>query len=118
MPENQRNEIKRLIREELSFFLSPDRYVFQKHLQLLDGVNVQIAKGTGTKIGTETSQKIALHNATPVIRAAHIADVSIGSIAGGDTVSSSAISTELSEIATAVNAILVVLENKGFNAIS
>jgi len=61
------NRIKKLeaIIADLVF---SDRYVFQRNLQLLDGRNIQVAKGTGTKIGTEATQKLGFYGATPIIR--------------------------------------------------
>jgi len=60
---------------------------------------------TGLKIGSAAAQKVAFHNATPVVQAAHIADPS-----GGATVDS--------QSRAAINAILVVLENKGLTALA
>jgi len=96
-------EVKKIIREELSNLLASDRYTFQKLIQIFDGRNIQVGLTTGTKIGTATDQKISFHNATPVIQANHIADPT-----GGATTDA--------EARTAINAILVVLENKGFTA--
>jgi len=70
-------------------------------LNLLDGGNIATGTGTGLKIGTATGQKIGFHNATPVVQAAHIVDA-----------------TDAADVITRVNAILVVLENKGFTATS
>jgi len=61
-------EIRKIIREEISGLFASDRYTFQKHLQLFNGRDIQVGKGVGTKIGTETTQKIAFHNTTPVIQ--------------------------------------------------
>ena len=74
------------------------------HITIGDAKNIVVNTSTGTKIGTATGQKIAFHNATPVVQAAHIAD--IANDANGTA------------IATAVNAILTVLEDKGFTATS
>ena len=75
------------------------------HVTIADAKNIICNTSTGTKIGTATGQKIAFHNATPVVQAAHIANPTGGS-------------TTDSEARTAINAILVVLENKGFTATS
>lgn len=75
------------------------------HMTIADAKNIILNTTTGTIIGTATGQKVAFHNATPVVQAAHIADPS-----GGGTVDA--------EARTAINAILVVLENKGFTATS
>ena len=54
-----------------------DRYVFAKDVQIMDGRDIQLAKGRGTMIGTEASQKLGFYGATPVIQqpgAAYVAD--------------------------------------------
>lgn len=98
-------EIRAIIREELAKLTTAERWVFQQHLQLFDGKNIQVGKGTGSSFGTETSQKIAFHGATPVIQATHISDPSGGA-------------TQDAQARSAINDILVVLENKGFTATS
>lgn len=74
MPTEQEQRIREIIQEELATFVSKEKFIFQKHLQLFDGRNIQAGKGVGTKIGTETSQKIAFFNATPVIQQSTISD--------------------------------------------
>ncbi len=90
-------KVREIIREEMSGMLG---YVFSKHLQLLDGRNIVVGKTTGTKIGTEDTQKISFYGATPVIRASHIANPS-----GGITTDT--------EARTAINSILTAIENFG-----
>lgn len=80
-----------------------DRYVFQKNLQLMDGRNIQLARGTGTKIGTATDQKLAFYGETPVVQAASISNPSGGS-------------TQDSESRTAIISILTALRNIGIIA--
>lgn len=65
MPLNE-EQIKEIIRGELAFLLKSDRFTFEKLIQILDGRNIQLGKTTGTKIGTETAQKIGFFNTTPV----------------------------------------------------
>ena len=55
-------------------------------------------------IGNSASNFISFHGATPCIQASHIADI-------GNSADSTA-------IATAVNAIIVALKNKGWTALS
>ena len=43
-----------------------DRFTIQKIIQILDGRNLQLGTGTGTKIGTATTQKLAFYNSTPI----------------------------------------------------
>lgn len=60
------NTIRQIIKEELSHLFKSDRFTFEKTLQILDGRNIQLGKTTGTKIGTETIQKLAFFNSTPI----------------------------------------------------
>ena len=43
-------------------------------VSLIDTSNIQIGTGTGTKIGTSTTQKISFYNATPVVQPSAVAD--------------------------------------------
>jgi len=53
-------------------------------LTIADAGNVVLATGTGTKIGTATSQKLGFFNATPVIQQAGTGET-VGFTAGGGT---------------------------------
>lgn len=90
-------EVKQIVKNELSNILKLDRYVFDKHLQLLDKRNIQIGRTTGTKIGTATDQKLGFYGKTPVDQPATVAN------SGGDD-------------ATAVNAIISRLKELGLIA--
>ena len=54
----------------INHLVNSDRYVFQKHLQIMDGRNIQLALGTGTKIGTATTQKMGFFGVAPVVQQA------------------------------------------------
>jgi len=78
-----REEIIKIIDEKFDSLIKSDRYVFEKHLQYLDGRDVQLGRTTGTKFGTEgyvsgsdEGQKISFYNATPIIQPATVADAS------------------------------------------
>lgn len=71
--------VREIIRQELAGMLARDRFIFQKHIQILDGKNIQLATGTGTKIGTATTQKIGFYNTTPVAQQTGVA-VTAGAI--------------------------------------
>lgn len=45
-----------------------DRYIIGKTMQFNDGRNIQLALGTGTKIGTAATQKIGFYGVTPVVQ--------------------------------------------------
>jgi len=76
----QNNIEERLARVEglLAAMNRSDRYTFQRLVQILDGRNIQLGKTTGTKIGTETSQKLAFFGVTPVDQPATVSDPSGG----------------------------------------
>ena len=96
-------EVRQIIREELAKLMTAERWVFQQHIQLFDGRNIQVAKGTGTQIGTEggaTGQKLGFFGATPVVQQAHVSDASGGI-------------TEDTEARVAINTLLARLESLG-----
>lgn len=49
-------------------FIKSDRYLFEKHLQLADGKNIQLGRTTGTKIGLSTSEKVGFFGTTPRVQ--------------------------------------------------
>ena len=51
-PEINKEEIREIIREELGELIKSDRFVFFKLLQIMDGRNIKLGTGTGTKFGT------------------------------------------------------------------
>lgn len=93
-------QIRQLIREEISRFIKSDKYVFDRMIQILDGKNIQTGRTYGTKIGTATDQKIGFYGTTPVDKPATVNDP-----AGGLTVDS--------EARTAINAIIDRLQELG-----
>jgi len=92
----------------LERIMRSDRYLFEKHLQLADGRNIQFGRTTGTKIGTDTDQKVAFHGATPVIQA--------GAISAPSSPSASYDQSEAQSAVNAINSIRTVLSDKGLTA--
>lgn len=82
--------------------------VLVKHLQVLDARNIQLGKTTGTKIGTESTQKLAFFGATPVVR-----QNAISAPGGGGTTDTDAIDQSAR---TAINSIRGVLTNFGLTS--
>ena len=74
-------QVREIIRQELAFMLG-DKYVFSQLTQVLDGRNFQFGRTTGTKIGTENTQKISLFGVTPVVQPSNVTNASatIGSV--------------------------------------
>ena len=79
--------------------------VFNKNIEIKDGVNIALKATTGTKIGTATpsGQKLGFFNATPVVQQA-----AITAPTGGTTIDSQA--------RTAINSIRTELTALGLTA--
>lgn len=101
-------QIRQIIREELREFLASDRYIFHKTVQTLDGRNFIFGKGTGTKFGTETTQKMGFFNKTPIVQP--------GAISAPSTPSAAYDQTEAQSTVNAVNSIRTALTNLGLTA--
>ena len=56
------------LERDLDKYVKSDRHIFEKLIQIADGRNIQLGKANGTKIGTETSQKLGFFDTTPVIQ--------------------------------------------------
>ena len=94
------DDVKQIVRDELQEFLASDRYIFSKHVQFLDGRNIQAGRTTGTKIGTAADQKIAFFGTTPITQQS-----AISAPTGG--------ATQDAEARTAINTIRTVLQAFG-----
>lgn len=112
MTQEDRQEIENIMAEKMRDFTRLDKVTFSKHIQIFDGKNIQLGRGTGTKIGTEgyasvsdLGQKLGFFNKTPIVQQSHIADP-----VGGATVDAEARAT--------INSILALLENFGFTRTS
>ena len=101
-------EVRQIVREEMQEFFASDRYIFHKTLQLLDGRNVILGKGTGTKFGTEATQKASFYGVTPVVQAS--------AIGAPVTQSGVYVSGDVESITSAVNSIRVALKAFGIIA--
>ena len=91
MPNLTEEDIRKIIREELGDFLM-DKFVFSRHIQIMNGRNIQVGKGVGTKIGTATTQKLGFYGATPVDRPDIVGDPS-GQVDDLDTEARAAINS-------------------------
>ena len=61
-------QIRAIIREELSFMVKNKKLVFPYPMQILDGNDITLASEHGTRIGTASTQKLAFLGATPIAR--------------------------------------------------
>jgi len=79
------------LEEMMAQLFATDRITLQKKIQIFDGRNIQVGKTTGTKIGTETDQKLGFFNATPVDKPEAVTNPTGGGDAGVDTPARNAI---------------------------
>src|SRR3990167_5407551 len=98
------NEVREL-RAILSMLVYSDRYIFSRDIQMQDGRNIQLASGTGTRIGTATSQLLAFYNSLPVDQPAGVTDAVLQ---GGTYVQD-----DVNTIRTAVNSVIARSEKLG-----
>jgi hypothetical protein len=69
-----------ILKGRLDVYEHSDRFVMSKTFQLMDGRNIQFGKGTGTMIGTETTQKVGFFGVSPVAQQSHIPAPSGGAV--------------------------------------
>jgi len=105
MDKETEQQIRKIIGEELQTLFKIDRFVFEKHIQILDARNIQVGRGTGCKIATATDQKLGFFGTTPVDQPATVSDPSGAGDAGVDT-----------PARTAINAIIDRLQELGLIA--
>ena len=105
------DEVKKIIREELANFIGSDRYLFQKHLQLFDGRNIQTGRKTGTKFPQKSDQLLGLWGTTPVNQPEAVSDPSISTVSGSGA--DATINTNFTKLDNAVKAILDRLQETG-----
>src|SRR3990167_9352971 len=85
MPPLTENQVRQIIRDELQELLASDRYIFHKLVQFLDGRNVQFGLTTGTKFGTDVSQKLGFWNKSPVVQFQPVGQTAGFTVVGGGT---------------------------------
>lgn len=76
-------QIRQLIREEMASVFGG--HVFSKHIQMLDGRNMQTGTTTGTKIATGTTQKLGFYNTTPIVQRSGAAQAAVGTTGSTQT---------------------------------
>lgn len=78
MPEEQKKEVRNMIRDELAILIGYERLLFQKDIIFADGRTIKLGSSAGNKIGTASTQKLGLWGTTPVVQPTAIADVAGG----------------------------------------
>lgn len=71
-------QIRQIVREELGFILGSAQYNFNKHLKINDAKNIMLGYLHGTKIGTDTTQKLGFYGKTPISQ--HAAPATLGDV--------------------------------------
>lgn len=102
------DEVKKIIREELSTLIRSDRFTFEKLIQMLDGRNFQFGQTTGTKLGLSATEKSAFHGVAPVIQAS--------AISAPTSPSASYVQAEAQSAVDKLNEMRTALSNKGIIA--
>jgi len=105
------NQIRQIIREELSHLIKSDRFTFEKLIQILDGRNIQVGLATGTKIGTAIDQKLGFWNKVPVVQPTSASQAAVSGTA--DSTYSANEVTLINDIVTLLNQIRSDLVNIG-----
>lgn len=94
--------------------LFSDRFMIARTMQFQDGRNIQVAKGTGTKIGTEATQKLSFWGVSPVVQHSSAGELSgFSQNAGSDARSGSTWTGNVGITAYTVNDIVKALKNAG-----
>lgn len=110
------NKVRQIIKEELRDLLATDRYTFQKKLQIFDMRDIQLGKTTGTKIGTETTQKLALWAKTPIVQPASANQAALSlnlDVSGANSCNVALVSEHFGKIQTLVNQLRTDLVSVG-----
>ena len=106
-----REEIANASRELLLELVQPERYTFQKHIQMFDSRNIQTGRTDGTIIATASDQKIGFYGTTPVDQPATVADPSISTVSGSGA--DATINTNFTNLDNAVESIIDRLQELG-----
>lgn len=95
--------IREIMRQESKELFDKELFTFKKNLKLSKYIDIEFDKVYGSKIGTDSTNKIGFYGVTPVVQQATIADPSGGGVAGVD-----------SSARGAINSIIDVLQALGF----
>lgn len=77
-----------VLEDRLNHLEKSDRLTIQKTIQMFDGRNIQTGRGTGTKFGTATTQKLGFFNQTPRVQVSAISTPTGGAIIDAEARSS------------------------------
>lgn len=80
MDDDFKDEVRKIIREELIGFLGSSQYQFQKDAKFYDARNIQVGYTTGTQIATDGNQKLGFYGKVPIVQANSIPFPSGGTV--------------------------------------
>lgn len=81
-------EVKEL-RNIINALVAPDKYIISKDIKMNDGRDIVLAKGTGTRFGTESTQKLGFFGKTPIVQPSSTGTTLDMTTVGGTTVTES-----------------------------
>ena len=120
MPEEKKQrgvskeEVRKMIRDELAMLIGYERLFFKKDIILSDGRTIQFGGGTGNKLGTATTQKLAFHNSAPVAQRSGVAQAAVATTgATNSTPYGYTTAAQANAIVTLLNEIRAALVEKG-----
>ncbi len=96
-------QVREIIRDELYSFITMDKFIFRKNIQIIDGRTIQTGRGTGTKFPQSSDQKWGAFGVTPVVQQSAITKP-----AGGANIDS--------EARTAINSLIDAIKAIGLTA--
>ncbi len=91
------------LQRTMAMLFKSDRLTIGRTLQIGDGRSIQVGRTTGTRIGTESTQKLGFFGVAPVAQQS-----AISGAAGGTTIDT--------QSRTAITAIISALHNLGLTA--
>lgn len=102
------------IEQQLKILILSDRYQFYRDIELLEGRNIRLPFGTGVKIGTSISEKLAFHNSTPVVQRSGSAQAAVATTGATNTAPYGyTTAAQADAIVTLVNELRASLVEKG-----
>ena len=73
------NEVRKIVRDEMA----KNKLVLNRPMQVLDGNDMVLGKTQGTRLGTGTTQKLALWGSTPIAQRSGSAQAAVSGTADG-----------------------------------
>lgn len=108
MDEQQKEQIRIIIREEIGDFLKSDFFDFRKRVKMGDGMNIETSAVNGSKIATSALQKIGFFGQTPRVQ--------ISAISAAPSMSGTYVQSEQVAQSDRITNLIAALKNIGISA--